>query len=80
VRPDRPTISTDENHSGAVGFNDQRAFFQTAYGLGRLCQVQLKQKWKNHSPSATSQDCTPKPVENEAISVEKAGKISPKLD
>jgi len=55
-------------------------FFETAYCLARRCQVQLKQNWKNHNPSATSQDHVQKPVENEAISVEKRGKISPKLD
>jgi len=55
-------------------------FFETAYCLARQCQVQLKQNWKNHNPSATSQVHVQKPVENEAISVEKRGKISPKLD
>jgi hypothetical protein len=55
-------------------------FFKTAYWLTRRCQVQLKQNRKNHSPSATSKDQVQKPVENEAISVEKEGAISSKLD
>ncbi|WP_148201860.1 hypothetical protein [Synechococcus sp. CC9311] len=63
-----------------MGFDNHGAVFESANGLAKRCQVQLNQNWKTHSPSATSKDQAQKPVENEAISVEKEGTISSRLD